>query len=102
MGFWRVGRKGTNMEKLRDKRIKRANCVSAGGLSGHLSGPVLQLTSTVCPVFSLNSFPEWEGHSLLWVHARVFRAPATSNWCECRPATEHVYTRKYQAGLAGK
>lgn len=44
----------TIMQKQRDKRIKRTNHMSAGGLPGHLSGHVLHLTSTVCVTFSLN------------------------------------------------
>lgn len=40
-------KRGAIMEKQRDKRIKRTNHMSASGLSGHLSGRVLHLTSTV-------------------------------------------------------
>jgi len=43
------------MEKWRHKGIKRPDHMSPGGLSRRLSGPVLHLTSTVCPIFSLNS-----------------------------------------------
>lgn len=42
---------GWRKHKRMDKGIKRADHISAGNFSGHLSGPVLHLSSRVCPVF---------------------------------------------------